>query len=47
MLSNAMYILQIGFYKHPLKKCIKFVTKVYNIFTANLDSVVGNPLTGL
>ena len=34
MLSNAMYILQTGFYKHPLKKCIKFVTKVYNIFTA-------------
>lgn len=47
MLPNAMYILLIGFYKHPLKKCIKFVTKVYNIFTANLDSAVGNPLTGL
>ena len=36
MLSNAMYILQIGFYKHPLKKCIKFVTKVYNIFNLEL-----------
>ena len=81
MLPNAMYILLIGFYKHPLKKCIKFVTKVYNIFNLkllftgniprgvfceqssqktrelrvtvngvnsnNLDSTVGNPLTGL
>ncbi len=36
MLPNAMYILQIGFYKHPLKKCIKFVTKVYNIFNLEL-----------
>ena len=36
MLSNAMYILQIGFYKHLLKKCIKFVTKVYNIFNLEL-----------
>ena len=76
MLSNAMYILQTGFYQHSLKKCIKFVTKVYNIFNLellftgniprgvfceqiakrvtvngvnsnNLDSTVGNPLTGL
>ena len=36
MLPNAMYILLIGFYKHPLKKCIKFVTKVYNIFNLEL-----------
>ena len=36
MLSNAMYILQTGFYKHSLKKCIKFVTKVYNIFNLEL-----------
>ena len=36
MLSNAMYILQTGFYKHSLKKCIKFVTKVYNIFNLKL-----------
>ena len=36
MLPNAMYILQIGFYKHPLKKCIKFVTKVYYIFNLEL-----------
>jgi hypothetical protein len=47
MLSNTTYILQTVFYQHSLKKYIKFVTKVYNIFTANLDSVVGNPLTGL
>ena len=36
MLSNATYILQTGFYKHSLKKCIKFVTKVYNIFNLEL-----------
>ena len=36
MLPNATYILQTGFYKHPLKKCIKFVTKVYNIFNLEL-----------
>lgn len=36
MLSNAMYTLQTGFYQHPLKKCIKFVTKVYNIFNLEL-----------
>ena len=36
MLSNAMYILQTGFYQHSLKKCIKFVTKVYNIFNLEL-----------
>ena len=96
MLSNTTYILQTAVYQHSLKKCIKFVTKVYNIFNLellftgniprgvfceqssqktrelrreimqsmisvhrvkrvtvngvnsnNLDSVVGNPLTGL
>lgn len=36
MLPNAMYILQTGFYQHSLKKCIKFVTKVYNIFNLEL-----------
>ena len=36
MLPNATYILQKGFYKKPLKKCIKFVTKVYNIFNLEL-----------
>ena len=36
MLSNATYILQTGFYQHSLKKCIKFVTKVYNIFNLEL-----------
>ena len=36
MLSNAMYTLQTGFYQHSLKKCIKFVTKVYNIFNLEL-----------
>ena len=36
MLSNATYILQTGFYQHSLKKCIKVVTKVYNIFNLEL-----------
>ena len=36
MLPNAMYILLTGFYQHSLKKCIKFVTKVYNIFNLEL-----------
>ena len=36
MLSNTTYILQTGFYQHSLKKCIKFVTKVYNIFNLEL-----------
>ena len=47
MLSNTTYILQTVFYQHSLKKYIKFVTKVNDMVTANLDSVVGNPLTGL
>lgn len=36
MLSNTTYILQTVFYQHSLKKCIKFVTKVYNIFNLEL-----------
>ena len=36
MLSNTTYILHTGFYQHSLKKCIKFVTKVYNIFNLEL-----------
>ena len=36
MLSNTTYILQTVFYQHSLKKCIKLVKKVYNIFNLEL-----------